>query len=156
MSSKVEKPTLLNAQNKDKTATLNLAMNHFTTNQRSSLLDLRLNDSAGFSSKIYSFVVNLKDSKFNRLSSKGWVEAKVKKMQGGGEEGVKTTGGGRGAFSFSPYFPLLASLSVGFYLTLYNKEGLFTVNCCFLHCALIVDLGTNVWSCTTPRATKIN
>lgn len=30
--------------------------------------------------------------------------------------------------------------SVGFYLTLYNKEALFTVNCCFLHCALIVDL----------------
>ena len=141
MSSKVEKPTLLNAQNKEKTATLNLAMNRFTTNQRSSLLDLRLNDSAGFSFKIYSFVVNLKDSEFNRLSSKGWVEAKVKKMQGGGEEGVKTTGGGRGAFSFSPYFPLLASLSVGFYLTLYNKEGLFTVNCCFLHCQLIVDLG---------------
>lgn len=46
--------------------------------------------------------------------------------------------------------------SVGFYLTLYNKEALFTVNCCFLHCALIVDLGTNVWSCTKPRATKIN
>ena len=73
-------------------------------------------------------------------------------MQGEGEGGGKRTGEGRGAFSFSPYFPLLAW--VGFYLTLYNKEGLFTVNCCVLHCALIVDLGTNVWSRTTRESQK--
>ena len=37
--------------------------------------------SKGFSSKVSSFVVNLKDSEFNRFSSKGWVEANGKKRK---------------------------------------------------------------------------
>ena len=77
------------------------------------IYDSNKSASKGFSSKVSSFIVNLKDSESKRLSGKVWVGANGKKMQGEGEGGKKNNGGREGSFFLLSMFPSGNMASVG-------------------------------------------